>query len=116
MNRYWTEVVNLNIGKNKNYKMSQIVLELASGTICAYPGGDLLSYVESEKRKMLKKKLKNLSTYTVIRDQEPLLNSGGKGKFMDYIAPIYQGNKNNSVVLIGQITIHLKQDYSDLVP
>ena len=41
MNRYWTEVVNLNIGKNKNYKMSQIVLELQSGTICVYPGGDI---------------------------------------------------------------------------
>jgi hypothetical protein len=41
MNRYWTEVVNLNIGTKHDFKISQITIETSAGTLCTYPYADL---------------------------------------------------------------------------
>ena len=35
---------------------------------------------------------------------------------MDYVAPIYQGDKKTAVKFRGYIAIQLKQEYTDLVP
>jgi hypothetical protein len=37
MNRYWTEAVNINIGNNQDFKISNILIESAVGTVCSYP-------------------------------------------------------------------------------
>ena len=37
MNRYWTEAVNINIGNDQDFKISNILVESAVGTVCSYP-------------------------------------------------------------------------------
>ncbi len=69
MNRYWTEVINLNIGQSRAIKISQMVIESKSGVFCAYPGvsGQALRNFKKDPQKSFLKAKNN--TYWIYRNQ-----------------------------------------------
>jgi hypothetical protein len=69
MNRYWTEVINLNIGYSRAIKISQMVIETKSGVLCAYPGvsGQALRNFKKDPQKSFLKAKNN--TYWIYRNQ-----------------------------------------------
>ena len=108
MNRYWTEVVNANLGVSQGVKVSQVVVESRYGMLCSYPATDL-SLSKTDRSQLMKPQTK---PYFVLRKLPRLVGAPSSQTFNTYVAPLYKDNN----FIRGYIAIQFSDDYSQLIP